>query len=167
MTYKIVRWEPDIQPAQIDEFICKIQRTEFNLQSPEKFNFCLYKMDNYYKGNNNRINFFIALDGTDIVGSIGLRNLDSSQCELRKFYVASNYRSKGLGKRLFELALQAARENNYIKMYTGTMKIKVNAQAFYENHHFKEIDRKFLPAIFQSQVLDEMFYVRTLEGSIL
>lgn len=74
-----------------------------------------------------------------------------------------NYRNDGLGSKLFEQALQSARENHYKYICTGTMREKVKAQSFYKRHNFKKITKEELPLTFQTQVLDEKFYVLVLE----
>lgn len=161
--FQILRWTKNILSSLIDDFICEIQRKEFSLESPEKYNFCIHNMTKYYCGNHNEIDFFVAFNNKNVVGSIGLRKLDDFSCELRKFYVHQNFRSHGLGKKLFEIALLSVQENRYERIYAGMMKEKIKAQLFYEKYGFHKITKEKLPLTFQAQSLDEIFYELEIE----
>jgi len=54
--------------------------------------------------------FFVAVDGDEIVGSSAVRMVGSGRCEVKRIYVKSNHRSKGIGTALLLKALDFAEQ---------------------------------------------------------
>ena len=81
----------------------------------------------------------VALAGTDVAGCVALRPLDSRTGEMKRLYVRSAYRSWGLGKRLVEAVIDAARRAGYSELRLDTLPSMAAAQALYHRLGFVEI----------------------------
>lgn len=81
----------------------------------------------------------VAHAGTDVAGCVGLRSLDSRTGEMKRLYVRSAYRSSGLGKRLVEAMIHAAKRAKYNELRLDTLPSMAAAQALYHRLGFVEI----------------------------
>ncbi|HEU4992663.1 MAG TPA: GNAT family N-acetyltransferase [Luteimonas sp.] len=87
------------------------------------------------------------VDG-DVAGCVGLRPLDGRTGEMKRLYVRPAYRSWGLGKRLVEAVIHAARQAGYGELRLDTLPSMASAQALYHRLGFVEIppyNHKHLP----------------------
>jgi len=87
--------------------------------------------------------YFVVLNGKRVVGGAGLgplRGGDASVCELRKMYLLPEARGLGLGERLLDLCLDAAREMGCKRCYLETARELTQARAMYEKHGFTGLD---------------------------
>lgn len=82
---------------------------------------------------------FVAHAGADDAGCVALRPLDSHTGEMKRLYVRSAYRSWGLGKRLVEAVIDAARQAGYSEIRLDTLPSMAAAQALYHRLGFVEI----------------------------
>ena len=83
--------------------------------------------------------FFDVLvnDAGLVVGSIGLRPVSDSTCELRKMYLERSVRGQGHGRRLLEHALRRGRELGYSRVVLETAAVLKEAIRLYERHGFR------------------------------
>jgi putative acetyltransferase len=83
---------------------------------------------------------FYVLEEEDglIIASYGLYLIDEATCELRKMYLHSSYRSKGLGKLLLEDALAKAKQIGFKKMTLETASVLKEAISLYKSYGFAE-----------------------------
>lgn len=81
----------------------------------------------------------VAHAGSDVAGCVGLRRLDSHTGEMKRLYVRPAYRSWGLGKRLVESVIHAARQAGCRELRLDTLPSMASAQALYHRLGFVEI----------------------------
>ena len=74
-----------------------------------------------------------------VAGCVGLRSLDRRTGEMKRLYVRPAYRSSGVGRRLVEAAIQAARQAGYSELRLDTLPNMASAQALYHRLGFVEI----------------------------
>jgi putative acetyltransferase len=80
----------------------------------------------------------LALDGGHAAGCVGLRRLDASSAEIKRLYIRSTYRGSGLGRRLAEAAVDAARASGYTRVMLDTLPRMQEALALYRSMGFVE-----------------------------
>ncbi len=88
--------------------------------------------------------YVLAEKDGSIIGAYGLYPVDRQTCELRKMYLHSSYRGKGLGKLLLEDALSKARQIGFKKMTLETASILKEAISLYKSYGFVEYEPEHL-----------------------
>jgi len=81
----------------------------------------------------------VAQVGPDIAGCVALRPLDMHRGEMKRLYVREAYRKSGLGKRLVDAVIEAARHAGYRELQLDTLASMTSAQALYRRLGFVEI----------------------------
>jgi putative acetyltransferase len=79
------------------------------------------------------------LTGGEIVGCVGVRELDDEACEMKRLFVRPEHRSSGAGRALAEAAVAAGRELGYARMRLDTVPSMTAARALYRSLGFGEI----------------------------
>jgi N-acetylglutamate synthase-like GNAT family acetyltransferase len=111
--------------------------------------------------------FWVALEGEQVVGTIGLRDIGGGAAALRKMFVAKAYRGQrhGTAAALLETLLAHARRLGLKTIYLGTTDKFLAAHRFYEKSDFSLIDADRLPASFPRMSVDSRFYSISLSRS--
>jgi ribosomal protein S18 acetylase RimI-like enzyme len=78
------------------------------------------------------------VDG-NVAGCVGLRPLDGDRCEMKRLYVRPAFRGHGVGRRLTEVAIAAARAIGYSRIVLDTIESMTTARALYAGLGFREI----------------------------
>lgn len=82
-------------------------------------------------------NFWIVLDkNKDIIGTIGLENMNNGVGLLKTMYVHKDYRGCKISQNLIHKLINFALENNYRKLQLGTYKKLERAVNFYKKNDF-------------------------------
>lgn len=138
-----------IEAIQKDEFLLPIQ-SDINdgvLKAEEEF---------YY---NHSYNFWYAIDHNgDVIGSVGLKKLDVSSAEIKKFFVDQRYRGKGVAHKLLKTLLKSATRHQFNDLYLGTVDVFKAAIRFYEKSGFSHITEHQLPPGFIKCPVDTVFF---------
>jgi ribosomal protein S18 acetylase RimI-like enzyme len=82
---------------------------------------------------------YIALYDGAIAGCIALRKLDETTCEMKRMYVRTGYRRKGVGKDMALRVIDDARRIGYSKMRLDTIDTMDAAIALYRHLGFNPI----------------------------
>ena len=80
---------------------------------------------------------FIAVEGRHAAGCVALRKLEDGICEMKRLYVRSQYRGRGLGRILAKRVIEEAIELDYMIMRLDTLDKLKEAMKLYETLGFK------------------------------
>ncbi|NMG74406.1 GNAT family N-acetyltransferase [Aromatoleum diolicum] len=153
----IVPFSPPYARGVVD-VILPIQQAEFGIPITLEAQPDLRDIPGYYlRGNGN---FWVALDGQTVVGTIALLDIGENQAALRKMFVKATHRGaeQGVARRLLETLLAWCRKRGVREIYLGTTAKFFAAHRFYEKSGFREITRAELPASFPVMAVDTRFY---------
>jgi N-acetylglutamate synthase-like GNAT family acetyltransferase len=105
-------------------------------------------------------NFWFALAGGRVVGTLGLLDIGNGQSALRKMFVAAEYRGSthSVARLLLHTLMDWCRDHAVREVYLGTTAKFLAAHRFYEKNGFDEIAREELPAAFPVMTVDTKFY---------
>ncbi|MEN8144456.1 MAG: GNAT family N-acetyltransferase [Gemmatimonadota bacterium] len=89
-----------------------------------------------------RAAYFVAEHDGVVVGGAGVAHLSGAEddvCELRKMYVLQEGRGLGLGRRLLDTCLTAARELGFATCYLETLEHMTTARRLYDAYGFQPL----------------------------
>lgn len=111
----------------INNFIISIYVEEFGF---EQHRAELENQDNelYIK---NGGNMWIAFNENEIIGTIAAVKYTNEDVELKKLYVRSDYRRKGVSKKLYDTMINWSKDNYFKRIFLGTYDKLESAINFY------------------------------------
>ena len=147
---------------QVADLILHIQRNEFGVPITREEQPDLNSIESFYQQGTG--NFWIAVVGTKVVGTIALIDIGNSQVALRKMFVHEHYRGAPhyTGQLLMNEAFAWMKEKQVREVILGTLDRFVAAQKFYSRNGFVEIEKKDLPSNFPPMRLDNRFFKKEL-----
>ncbi len=80
-------------------------------------------------------------DGATLIGTVGVRRLDETNCELKALYLYSKYHGQGMGYQLLVTALEEAKRAGFEAMYLDTISTSERAIRLYKAVGFTEIEQ--------------------------
>ena len=109
-------------------------------------------------------NFWVAMDGEEVVGTVALLDIGNGQAALRKMFVKASHRGaeRGVAKSLLDTLLAWCHARDVKEVLLGTTAKFLAAHRFYEKNGFGEIARADLPANFPVMLVDSKFYSRRI-----
>ena len=81
---------------------------------------------------------FIAEDDGVAAGCVGLREVDRGTAEMKRLYVRSAWRGRGLGRALAQAAIAAARAAGYRRIVLDSLPKMREARELYRSLDFRE-----------------------------
>ena len=148
---------------QIIATIENIQKGEFLLPITDEINAGILRAEEefYY---NNSYNFWYAVNNQGhVIGSIGLKKIDSHNAEIKKLFVVQTYRGKGVAQKLLSTLVKAAAKHKFDNLYLGTVDKLQAAQGFYKKYGFTQITKQQLPPEFNLCPIDTVFFKVSVE----
>ena len=85
--------------------------------------------------------FWCMFDNGEIIGAVGVKELDDVSCELKSLYLLKRYHGKGYGKCLLNSAIDYAKDVGYGKMYLDSLLTSTKAIALYRKTGFVGTER--------------------------
>jgi len=128
--------------VKIAEVIRKVFR-EFKIDRPGTVYFDPTTDDLYTLFQTPDSVYWIALDRSEIIGGCGIfptPALPEDCAELVKFYLASEFRGKGIGRMLMDKCIESAKNMGYSKIYLESMPELGKAISMYKKAGFKSLN---------------------------
>jgi N-acetylglutamate synthase-like GNAT family acetyltransferase len=154
---QIVPYE-DRHLAGIRDLIVPIQRSEFGFSITYEDQPDLHDIPGFYRRGGGE--FWVAMAGPEVVGSIALVDIGNAQGALRKMFVKTAYRGAPhrLARQLLDRLLDHAAQRRIDEIFLGTTEKFRAAHRFYEKSGFQRIDERELPERFPHMNVDTRFY---------
>jgi N-acetylglutamate synthase-like GNAT family acetyltransferase len=145
--------------------ILGVQRGEFGMPITAEQQPDLARIPGFYQVRDG--NFWVALSGSEVVGTIALLDIGSAQGALRKMFVDRRFRGgrTGTARRLLEALLAWSAERGVRELFLGTTPHFHAAHRFYEKNGFREVAKTSLPPAFPVMEVDTRFYRRSVEAA--
>jgi N-acetylglutamate synthase-like GNAT family acetyltransferase len=158
---RIETYEPKYSRGVAD-LILNIQREEFGVQITLEDQPDLQAIEAFYQRGNG--NFWVALSGTDVVGTLALIDIGRKQVALRKMFVHEGFRGlpHRTGQQLMDCASAWMIDHEVSEVILGTLDKFAAAQRFYKKNGFVEIPKEMLPDNFPRMILDNTFFKKDM-----
>ncbi|MBR4719025.1 MAG: GNAT family N-acetyltransferase [Lachnospiraceae bacterium] len=100
-------------------------------------------LSDFYLADKEKRYYFIALECDEIIGGIGLAELEyfDDCAELQKLYLADDAKGRGIGYTLIRMVEDKARELGYRRIYLETHSNLAAAIHIYERSGYREIEK--------------------------
>lgn len=89
----------------------------------------------------NFMGFWCLMDDSDIIGTVAVKRLNDSQCELKGLYLYKKYHGQRLGYRLIQTAISFAQYSGFSQMLLDTVAGYERAMRLYTKMGFKPTER--------------------------
>ena len=61
--------------------------------------------------------FWLLVEKKIIVGTVALKKIDNTRCELKALYLLENFQEMGLGRMLLETAINEEKKQGYCELF--------------------------------------------------
>jgi ribosomal protein S18 acetylase RimI-like enzyme len=96
----------------------------------------------------------LAWNDAQVIGSVAMRSLDNTVCEMKRLYVRPAGRGQQWGRRLAEALIRCAKDAGYEKIRLDTLPTMQAAQQLYSSLGFRAIDAYVFNPIAGTQFLE-------------
>lgn len=106
----------------------------------------------------NFLKFWCMYDGDKIIGTVAIRDIGEGRGEIKSLYLLNAYQGNGLGRKLFDLALDEVKKAGFAEVYLDT--IGANSQRaldMYKRAGFVETEK------YNDNPVADVFMKRKLE----
>ena len=157
-----IREYSDADKDAVIDLILTIQQKEFNIPIRREDQPDLNDIENFYRKGVG--NFWVAVCGGEVVGTVSLLDIGDGRVALRKMFVEKEHRGKthGVASGLLNAVLGWCGARGVADIFLGTTDKFLAAHRFYEKNGFARVSRDDLPAAFPVMKVDSIFYRRTL-----
>lgn len=154
-------FSPDLQNA-VERLVLPIQQIEFGVKITLEEQPDLMDITGTFQCGNG--NFWVAMDGDNVVGTIGVVDIGNQQVALKKLFVSNSHRGKekGIAQALMNTAVEWCQAKAIKQIYLGTTALMLAAHRFYEKNGFTERSSEDLPPSFPIVSVDTKFYSRDI-----
>jgi N-acetylglutamate synthase-like GNAT family acetyltransferase len=161
MAFQIVPHRNEYR-EQAASLIVGIQKEEFGIPISLAEQPDLLNVEEFYR--EGKGDFWIAVEGDRVIGTIALKDIGSGQGALRKMFVDRDRRGAGTGvaASLLNHLLVESKRRGFREVILGTTEAFQAAHRFYEKHRFRRIEASDLPSTFPRMVQDTRYYRRSL-----
>ena len=95
-------------------------------------------------------------DGSNIIGTVAVSELENKSCELKSLYLLEQYQGMGYGKEMLIYAINQAKKYGYTKMFLDSLSTSTKAIALYRSVGFNDTEK------YNSSVYSDVFMVLDL-----
>jgi putative acetyltransferase len=157
----ITSYRPEYRD-DIVEMILNIQQNEFQVPITINDQPDLLTIPTVYQVNKG--NFWVALSGNEVIGTIGLIDFGNDLGCIRKMFVKAQFRGKehGTAQKLLDRLFEHGRNVGIKSVYLGTIAKLQAAIRFYERNGFMAIEKQNLPTNFPLMSVDTHFFEHEL-----
>jgi GNAT superfamily N-acetyltransferase len=153
---RIIPYEEKYQ-EQVIELILHIQNEEAGIhlsiqEQPDLLNIPLY-----YEQQGGE--FWLAVDGQEVIGKIALMNYHNGNGVLKKFFVKKERRKQKVGFVLYQTLINKAKEDGYHQLLLDTPSVAAASHRFYEREGFVRITKEELPFPYTYPDRDSYLYL--------
>lgn len=132
--YNIINYTDDMQ-ERVVEFLTKVFPESDKSFEPDGRHSAFADIERNFMG------FWCAFDGKDIVGTVAVKKISDTVCELKGLYVYEKYHGQKIGYRLAETAVKFAKDQGFGKIVLDTMIRHDKALRLYEKMGFRRCER--------------------------
>ncbi|SFS77093.1 Acetyltransferase (GNAT) family protein [Paenibacillus sp. BC26] len=125
-TIKVIKFESTYN-KEVKQLILSVL-SEYGFSFHSEWDSDLDNIEATYSG---RSGFWIAVDGSKIIGTSALLEYQNNNAILKRMYLSRTYRGKGIGYRLLDEAISFARTKMYSEILLDTTRTMVQAQKLY------------------------------------
>lgn len=147
------------QSAHQNAVICLMESIALEFKEPI-FSSSSKKIIDFFELPNHQ--FWVALNDSKLVGTIGILKLSNGNMVLKSMFVAKMCRGQGVSSLLLHTAMAFVIQNHSKQIYLGTMNQFTDGQRFYEKNGFVKCKSTDLPTDFTINPLDSIFYTKQL-----
>lgn len=89
--------------------------------------------------------FLIGLEAGQVIATGGLKEVSQEEAELKRLFIKTAYRRKGLGSAMLQRLINFAKKQGFQRVVLNTLRTNIPSIELYKKHDFKEISSFYRP----------------------